>query len=391
MNQQKTRLFSPLTLREVTAPNRVVISPMCTYSARDGLADDWHLAHLGKFALGGAGIVFVEATAVEARGRITHGCLGIWSDDHAERLGRLAGFLRDHGAVPAIQLAHAGRKASMQRPWFGNGPLDAADLARGDRPWEIVGPTDEPADRGWLVPRAMDRRDIDEVIGAFADGARRALDAGFEVAEIHGAHGYLLHSFLSPVSNRRRDSYGGDRAGRMRLALEVTEAVRAVWPRGYPLFFRVSAVDGLEGGWDIEDSIVLARALKERGVDVIDCSSGGISGSVKKGVVPRGLGFQVPFAASIRRAAEIPTQCVGLILDGPQAEQILQAGEADLVAVGREALMDPFWTHHAARALGEERGGFEQWPEQYGWWLRRRDRTLGKLRSEHGDSGYPGN
>lgn len=372
-------LFSPLRLRGVELPNRVVISPMCTYSAQDGMASDWHLAHLGKFALGGAGTVFVEATGVEARGRITHGCLGIWSQEHAEALSRLTGFLKAHGAVPAIQLAHAGRKASMQRPWHGNGPLDETDFARGEAPWEIIGPTDEPAGEGWLVPRAMDGNDIATVVQAFADGARRALEAGFEVAEIHGAHGYLLHSFLSPISNTRRDGYGGDRNGRMRLALEVTEAVRDVWPEDKPLFFRISAVDGLEGGWDMDDSVALAKALKARGVDAVDCSSGGIMGQVKQAMIPRGLGFQVPFAQRIREEADMTTQCVGLIVDGPQAEEILESGGADLVAIGREALQDPFWAHHAAQALGADAGGFEAWPSQYGWWLERRARALTKL------------
>lgn len=381
MQGDSSRLFSPLQLRGVRLPNRVVISPMCTYSAEDGLANDWHLAHLGKFALGGAGTVFVEATAVEERGRITHGCVGIWSEAHARALARLAAFLKAQGAVPAIQLAHAGRKAGMQRPWHGNGPLDENDLARGEKPWAIIGPTTEPAGDGWLVPRAMDRRDIADVVQAFADGARRALEAGYEIAEIHGAHGYLLHSFLSPVSNTRRDGYGGDLHGRMRLALEVTGAVRDVWPEDRPLFFRISAVDGLENGWDIQDSVALARALKARGVDVVDCSSGGIMGQVNKAMIPRGLGFQVPFAERIRREADIATQCVGLILDGPQAERILRDQSADLVAIGREALLDPFWAHNAARALGVAGDGFEGWPEQYGWWLRRRARALQRLQT----------
>jgi 2,4-dienoyl-CoA reductase-like NADH-dependent reductase (Old Yellow Enzyme family) len=370
-------LFTPISLRGVTARNRVVISPMCTYSAADGMAQDWHLVHVGKFALGGAGIVFVEATAVEARGRITHGCLGIWSDEHASALGRIAPFLKAHGALPAIQLAHAGRKASMQRPWFGNGPLGPEDAARGDRPWPIIGPTEEPTSAGWLAPRAMSRADIDEVIGAFAAAARRAAATGFEIVELHGAHGYLMHSFLSPLSNSRADGYGGDLAGRMRFPLEVVEAVRTAWPADKPLFFRISAVDGVGGpGWQIEDSIELARALKARGVDVIDCSSGGISGPVTSALVPRELGFQVPYAAAVRREAGVATQAVGLILDGPQAEVILQSGAADLVAVAREALVDPFWPHHAARALGADFGG---WPEQYGWWLKRRAKLLAAL------------
>jgi len=372
-------LFTPITLRSVRARNRVVISPMCTYSAADGVAQDWHLVHLGKFALGGAGIVFVEATAVEARGRITHGCLGIWSDAHARVLGRIAAFLKAHGALPAIQLAHAGRKASMQRPWFGNGPLGPEDAARGDRPWPIVGPTEEPAAAGWLAPRAMTRADIDKVIGAFAAAARRAAAAGFEIVELHGAHGYLMHSFLSPLSNPRADGYGGDLAGRMRFPLEVVEAVRAAWPADRPLFFRISSVDGVgDAGWKIEDSIELARALKARGVDMIDCSSGGISGPVTSAMVPRELGFQVPYAAAVRRDAGIATQAVGLIIDGPQAEAILQSGAADLVAVAREALVDPFWPHHAARALGFD-ADFGGWPEQYGWWLKRRAKLLAAI------------
>jgi 2,4-dienoyl-CoA reductase-like NADH-dependent reductase (Old Yellow Enzyme family) len=371
-------LFNPMSLRGVTARNRVVISPMCTYSADDGMASDWHLAHLAKFALGGAGIVFVEATAVEPRGRITHGCLGIWSDAHAAALGRIAALVKSHGALAAIQLAHAGRKASMQRPWFGNGPVGAEDAARGDLPWEIIAPTGEPMADGWLRPKAMQQADIDIVIQGFVDGARRALAAGFDIAEIHGAHGYLIHSFLSPISNTRTDRYGGDLHRRMRFALEVTDAVRAVWPDDRPLFFRISAVDAVDRGWQIEDSIQLARALKARGVDVIDCSSGGIAGGAASTTVPRDLGFQVPLSARVRRDADIPTQAVGLILDGPQAEAILQAGDADLVAIGRQALVDPFWTFTAAQALGADID-FGLWPEQYAWWLKRRAKILAHL------------
>lgn len=375
-------LFTPWTCRSVTARNRVVIPPMCTYAAEDGLVNDGHLVHLGNFALGGAGIVFVEATAVEPRGRITHGCLGLWTDLQASLLARVAGFLKARGAVPAIQLAHAGRKACVQRPWAGDGPLglaalDEDDAARGERPWEVIGPTDEPAVEGWLTPRAMEKGDIDGVVAAFAQGARRALTAGFDAVEIHAAHGYLIHSFLSPLSNRRRDDYGGDRTRRMRLALEVAEAVRAVWPAEKPLFFRISAVDGLEGGWQLDDSVELARALRARGVDVIDCSSGGLHGSAVAALVPRSLGYQVPFASRIRREAQVATQAVGYIVDGPQAEAILQAGDADLIAVGREALFDPYWAHHAARALGAD-PRFSAWPKLQGWYLERRARTMEK-------------
>lgn len=370
-------LFSPIKLRTVGVRNRVVISPMCTYSAENGMASDWHLVHLGKFALGGAGVVFVEASAVEARGRITHGDVGIWSDAHAAALGRIVNFLKQHGAVPALQLAHAGRKASMQRPWYGNAALTTEDRKRGDLPWDIIAPSPIPVAEGWIEPSAMDRSNIDAVIAAFAAGAKRGLAAGFEIAEIHGAHGYLINSFLSPLSNRRTDAYGGALAGRMRFALDVTDAVRKVWPEDKPLFFRVSAVDGVDGGWQLEDSVELARALKARGVDVIDCSSGGIFGSATAAAIPRTLGFQVPYAARIRRDAGVMTQAVGLILDGPQAEAILQAGDADLIAVAREALVDPFWARHAAHTLGVE--GFGDWPQQYGWWLERREKTFARM------------
>jgi 2,4-dienoyl-CoA reductase-like NADH-dependent reductase (Old Yellow Enzyme family) len=371
-------LFTPIRLRDVSVRNRLVISPMCTYSAIDGMVSDWHLVHLGKFALGGAGVVFVEATAVEARGRITHGDVGIWSDAHAQALAGIVAFLKAHGAAPALQLAHAGRKASMQRPWFGNAALTPEDRRRGDLPWDIVAPSAIPVAEGWLQPKAMERTDIDAVIAAFVAGAKRGLAVGFEIAEIHGAHGYLINSFLSPISNKRTDDYGGTAAGRMRFALEVAEAVRAVWPADKPLFFRISAVDGVDGGWQLDDSVELARALKARGVDVIDCSSGGILGSATAAAIPRTLGFQVPYAARIRREAGVMTQAVGLILDGPQAEAILQAGDADLIAIAREVLVDPFWALHAARALGADTD-FDQWPVQYGWWLERRAKTLARM------------
>ncbi len=371
----RPRLFTPIDLRGITARNRVVIAPMCQYSATDGLAGAWHFAHLAKFALGGAGIVFTEAAAVEARGRITHGDLGIWSDAHAEALAGIANFLKANGTVPAIQLAHAGRKASMQRPWEGNGPLDDSNAEGGDDPWPIVGPGPTPMDEGWLVPQALSAEEIAGLVQAFAGAARRADAAGFEVAEVHGAHGYLLHSFLSPLTNQRNDGYGGDRAGRMRFALEVTEAVRAVWPDDKPLFFRVSSVDGIDDGWEIGDSVALARELAALGVDVVDCSSGGLMGSATAARIKRAPGFQVPYAAQIRREAGIKTQAVGLILEARQAEDILEAGDADLIAIAREALYDPFWPHHAARELGCD-PEFEAWPEQYGWWLTRRAKAM---------------
>ncbi len=375
------KLFEPLTIRGVTTRNRVVISPMCQYSAKDGFPSDWHLVHLGRFATGGAGIVFTEATGVEARGRITPGCTGLWDDTQIEAHARIAAFHKAHGVVPGIQLAHAGRKASAQRPWHGNGPLTKADIANGDVPWEVVGPTTLPVAEGWPVPHALSFEEVGGLVEAFAAAARRALEAGYEIVEIHGAHGYLIQSFLSPIANQRNDAYGGNLAGRMRFALEVTEAVRSAWPEDKPLFFRASSVDGVPGGWEIEDTIALARELKLRGVDVIDCSSGGIRGPVAAANVKRQAGFQVGYAEAVRREAGIMTQAVGLITHPRQAEAILDGGRADLIAIAREALADPSWAHHAAAALDAD-PDFESWPEQYGWWLVRRAATSEFYRDE---------
>ena len=374
-------LFTPIRLREVAPRNRAMLSPMCTYSAVDGLAGDWHFRHLSQFALGGFGIVFRAATAVTEHGRITYGDVGLWSSAHIAPLARIAAMVRQHGAVPAIQLAHAGRKASSQRPWHGMEALTAADAqARNEPPWPTVAPVAAPMDAGWHVPQALDVADIRALVAAWRAAAARARDAGFDVVEVHGAHGYLSHQFLSPLVNKRNDAYGGDRAGRMRFPLEVAEAVRAEWPNDKPVFMRISSVDGMEGGWDLDDSVAFARELKARGIDAVDCSSGGVVGSATARAVPRGLGFQVPFAARIRREAEIATIAVGLILTGPQAEQVLQNGEADLVAVAREALYDPYWPRHAARALGADAGGYADWPHQYGWWLDKREATLRRMR-----------
>ncbi|HWI26554.1 MAG TPA: NADH:flavin oxidoreductase/NADH oxidase [Stellaceae bacterium] len=374
----KPVLFTPIALREVKLRNRIAISPMCQYSAKDGVANDWHFAHLARFALGGAGLIFVEATAVRREGRITHGDLGLWEDAQIAPLRRIAEFLKAEGAVPAIQLGHAGRKASMQRPWHGNGPLDANDRTRGEEVWPIVAPSPLPMDEGWLVPHALDRGEMATLREDFRRATLRAVDAGFEAVEIHGAHGYLLQSFLSPIGNRRNDAYGGDRAGRMRFPLEVVETVRAAWPKERPLFFRVSAVDGLEGGWTLDDTVALAQELKARGIDVVDCSSGGIAGSATAARIPRSPGFQLPFAERVRREAGIKTMAVGLILEAHQAEAALEAGQADLIAIGREALYDPNWPLHAERALTGEAGMFDfsHWPVQAGWWLERRERGL---------------
>jgi 2,4-dienoyl-CoA reductase-like NADH-dependent reductase (Old Yellow Enzyme family) len=375
-------LFSPLQLRGVGIRNRIVISPMCQYSADDGYANDWHMVHIGKFAQGGAGIVFMEATAVLSDGRITHGDLGLWEDGQIAGLARIAAFVRGQGAVPAIQLAHAGRKSSMARPWEGNGPLTPELIAAGSTPWQTIAPSAEPIGPGWMTPRPMVDADLERVRSAFAAAARRAVAAGFDIAEIHAGHGYLLHSFLSPLSNHRSDRYGGDLEGRMRYPLEIAKIVRDAWPADKPVFFRCSSVDNDAAGWSLDDSVVLAKRLAGLGIDVVDCSSGGIAGSATAAATaPRGLGFQVPFAERIRKDAGIATMAVGLIIDPAQAEAVVAESRADLVAVARAALHDPNWPLHAAAALGAD-PAFERWPEQYGWWLTRRESGLRSLLKE---------
>ncbi len=368
-------LFAPISLRGVTLKNRVVISPMCQYSARDGLANDWHFAHLAKFALGGAGLVFAEAAAVEANGRITYGDLGIWSDAHIAPLKRITDFIKSQGSVAAMQLAHAGRKASMQRPWDGNGPINDTDRARGEDVWPVVAPSPIPMDNGWLMPHELSVNEIRNVQETWKKAALRALSAGFDVLEMHSAHGYLSHEFLSPLSNKRSDQYGGDLKGRMRFTLELAEVLRAAWPQDKPLFVRVSSVDGVEGGWTLDDTVALAKELKARGVDVLDCSSGGLMGSATAARVKRSPGFQVPFAERVRKETGMTAMAVGLILDPHQAEQVLQSGQADLIAVGRQALYNPNWALHAEVALSVE-GEYESWPVQYGWWLDKRQHIL---------------
>jgi 2,4-dienoyl-CoA reductase-like NADH-dependent reductase (Old Yellow Enzyme family) len=378
-------LFTPFTLRGVTFPNRVVIAPMQMYmSGPDGIATDWHFQHLAKYAVGGAGTVMTEALIVDPIGRNTYGDLGIWSDEHIAPLRRIARFLQSCGRLAAAQLHHAGPKASRQRPWEGLGPLGDKEAAAGETPWQPVSSSASRTIEGWHQPRAMTVQEIATLVQDYGHGARRAAEAGFDVLDIHAAHGYLIHSFLSPVANMRNDEYGGDIAGRMRLALEIAESVRANWPADKPLFFRLSCVDWRpdldtrNDGWTIGDSIVLSRELSARGVDLIDCSSGGIRAEnslmdfAKKRVKLK-RGHQVPYAEAIRHATGIPTMAVGVILDGPQAEAILQAGQADLIAIGREALTDPHWALHAAQALGVD-PDWRQWPPSYGWWLQLRER-----------------
>ena len=366
-------LFTPLTIRGITLPNRTVLAPMVQYRAQDGLPTGFHMVHLGKFALGRFGCVMTEATAVEPRGRVGYGCPGIWNEEQTAAWRHIASYIRAEGSVPAIQLAHAGRKAATHRAIDGTLPYSEDDARRGMPAWPVVGPTTEPTGPGYQVPHSLSPAEIGGIVQAFADGARRADKAGFDIVEIHGAHGYLIASFLSAVSNTRNDQYGGDRAGRMRFPLEVARAVRAAWPSHKPLFFRVSCLDGADG-WNLDDTLALAKELQAVGVDVIDCSSGGLTGSAVTAPIPRHRGFQVPYAAAVRRAG-VASMAVGLILDGPQAEQILQDGDADLIAIGRQALYDPFWPVHAAEALGCD-PEFALWPEEYGWWLNKRAATL---------------
>lgn len=370
-------LFQPFRLGPVTLRNRVVVSPMSTYSAVDGLASDFHLVHAGRFALGGAGLVIIEATAVSPVGRGTPGCLGLWSDNHVPGLQRIARFLEAHGAVPGIQLGHSGPKGAAQRPWHGMGPLSSTDIEqRGESPWPLVSSVAESIGEGFQTPEPMTRQQMDDLLNDFRAAARRACKAGFRVIELHYAHGYLLHSFLSPLVNHREDAYGGSLENRMRFPLEVVQAVHDVLEGSAALLVRISAVDGVGVGWSLEDSVVFSRELAARGVHAVACSSGGIRLSREHVLPSRSPGFQVPFAQKVRQDAGVPTIAVGLLTQPDQAEAVLQSGSADLVALGREMLADPNWAVHAALALQGD-PGWGLWPEQFGWWLERRDRLYG--------------
>lgn len=348
------QLFEPLRLRQITLPNRIVVSPMCQYSASEGLANDWHLVHLGSRAAGGAGLVMAEATAVVPEGRISPEDLGIWSDEHIAPLARITRFIESQGSVPAIQLAHAGRKAGTWRPWA-NKPGSVPESEGG---WSTLAPSALAFDADHSTPKAMSLDDIQTVTEAFVQAARRSLEAGFKVVEIHAAHGYLLHQFLSPLSNQRQDNYGGDFENRIRLLLEVTQAVRQVWPEALPLFVRLSATDWEENGWNIEETITLAQRLKTLGVDLIDVSSGGSSPTAR---IPVGPGYQTSFAQRVREGADIPSSAVGMITSAEQAEHILHTGQADLIMLARELLRDPYWPLHAAQTLHHDL----PWPAQY--------------------------
>jgi 2,4-dienoyl-CoA reductase-like NADH-dependent reductase (Old Yellow Enzyme family) len=348
-----SHLFSTLTLRELTIKNRIFVSPMCQYSSKDGMPSDWHLVHLGSRAVGGAGLVMVEASAVTPQGRISPDDSGIWNSEQAGAFVPIARFISAQGAVPAIQLAHAGRKASTELPWKGSGPLDSKH-----RGWQTIAPSPLPFAPGHGTPREATAQDLETILGQFAMAARRSAEAGFLVAEVHMAHGYLLHEFLSPLTNQRSDEFGGSRENRMRFPLRVAKVVRETWPEHLPVFVRISASDWMEGGWDLEDSLELSRQLKALGVDLIDCSSGGL---VPEAQPPFGPGFQTPFASGIRRETGIATGAVGFISDPAQAEQIVATGLADAVFLARQMLRDPYWPLHAAKALGVDL----PWPDQY--------------------------
>lgn len=357
-----SKLFSPLTLRDLTLRNRTVVAPMCQYSSVDGFANDWHFVHLGRFALGGFGLVVVEATGVVAEGRISYGDLGLWKDEQIAPLARIVDFLHSQGSAAGIQLAHAGRKASTSVSW--RGPEDLATeqqrRAAGYEHWTPVAPSAEshdPNDPDYQVPTALDAAGIKRVIDGFVAAAQRADKAGFDTVEIHAAHGYLLNQFLSPLANHRTDEYGGSLENRMRLVLQVTEAVRAVWPEGKPLMARLSVSDNAPGGWTPQDSVVLARELKARGVDVIDCSSGGFA----QGRITSTAAYQVPFSKTVRDGAGVATMAVGLLGDVAAAEAILENGEADFIALARGAMDDPNWAAHAYRIL---EGSYDLWPVQ---------------------------
>lgn len=355
-------LLSPLTIRGIKLRNRIAVSPMCQYCATDGHADDWHLVHLGSRAVGGAGLVIAEATAVTAQGRITPGDLGIWSDDHIPMLERIAAFIKRMGAVSGIQLAHAGRKASCRIPQEGGAQMPADDGG-----WETIAPSPIPFNEGDRPPQALDDAGIQAVIAAFTDAGRRAMEAGFEILEIHAAHGYLLHEFLSPLSNHRTDRYGGSLENRMRIVVEVATAFRRTMPESMPLLVRISATDWFDGGWDLEQSVELARVLRTCGVDLIDASSGAL---VPHATIPVSRNYQVPFAAAVRDRANIMTGAVGLITEPQQADEIITSGAADIVLLAREMLREPYWALKAQHVLNQE----PTWPKQYGYAVKRRAR-----------------
>lgn len=374
-----SNLFEPYTQRGVTFKNRIAVSPMSQYRAINGHANNWHMVHLGRFALGGAGLVYAEATGVEQKGRRTHGDLGLWDDAQIEPLLPITKFLTDEGSVPGIQLGHAGRKASERRPWHGETPVDEEDRTqRNEAPWQAIAPSAIAYADGWPIPKAMDENDIEESLKAFGDAARRAKDAGFKVIEVYAAHGFLVHQFLSPIANTRTDQWGGDPVKRRRYAVEVARSIRKHWPDDLPLIFRLSATDWLDGGLEVDETVEVARSLKAEGVDMIDCSTGGIGGRERPRRMVIKQGFQVPFAEQIRKEADIATMAVGFLWDADACEAIISQNQADMVALARELLDDPNWPLHAAATLGADQA-HELWHQESGWWLSKRDRLVTKL------------
>ena len=372
-------LFSAFNLREITFKNRIAVSPMSQYRARSGFADDWQLVHLGRFALGGAALVYTEATAVEADGRRTHGDLGLWNDDQIAKLKQITDFISKEGSMPGIQLSHAGRKASERRPWHGEKPVNDEDVAlRDEAPWQCIGPSAISYAQGWPVPQQMSEADIQRVITSFGEAARRSHQAGFKIIEVYAAHGFLIHQFLSPLANHRLDHWGGNPENRNRFAVEVAKSIRANWPDEFPLAFRLSATDWLDGGIEPADTVETAKALKAVGVDMIDCSTGGIGGRERPRRMVIEQGFQVPFAAQVKSDADIATMAVGFLWDAPVMEEIIKSGQADMIALARELLDDPNWPHHAAAKLALD-DGFGSWPVESGWWLNKRKRLVDKL------------
>lgn len=373
------KLFSPLNLRGVTLKNRVAISPMGTYVSENGYIQPFHHAHYANFAMGGAGLVMVEQTSVTRRGRVTNGDPGLWEDGQVAGFRALVSHVKSYGAKIGIQLNHGGRKSSMQRAFRGNGPLTDKDVAMGEEKWVPLAPSALPLDSDWIVPEAMTAEHIEGVRNAWAAAAKRAYMAGFDLIEVHMAHGYLLQNFLSPLANHRTDSYGGTLENRMRFPLEVVRAVRAIVPSSMPIFVRISATDWIEGGWTLDDSVIFSRELKREGVDLIDCSSGGnLRTGATNSSLSRGPGYQVPFSHRIRTELKMPTAAVGMIRTPAFAEKILQEEKADLIFIARQALFDPFWTHHAAQVLGVN-NGFADWPPQYGWWLEKWAKALATI------------
>lgn len=381
MKDHASLLFSPLKLDDVTLRNRVVVSPMCQYhSERDAGPNDYHLVHLGQFAMGGAGLVFCEETAVEPHGRKSYHCAGIYDEKHHAQYRRINDFIRDNGAVPGIQLGHGGRKGSGRPPWDGYRQLTCADAANGEPPWQTVSSSAVPASADDPPPHSMTPAEVKQQVAIWREAALRSIDAGYDIVEIHAAHGYLIHQFLSPLVNKREDAYGGDLQGRMRLCMDIIEAVRAVWPKGKPVFLRLSAVDGSGPAWTMEDTIEVAKAAKARGISVVTPSSGGIGGAGSATLVPRTPGYHVPFSTRMRAEVDIKTIAVGFITEARQAEKILQDGSADLIGIAREFLWDPYWTVHAARELNVP-NYYDMLPRTYGWWLKRRDQIYNITRS----------